>query len=69
MSKDQRKKENDALIEKMRKGESLAKVSVSATWWPPRPVIKKDLVERLFNENWRNARRRNIINLLLFYLC
>jgi|TARA_R110000868_G_scaffold260795_1_gene518907 hypothetical protein len=51
MSKEQRKKENDALIEKMRKGESLATVSVSATWWPPRPKIKKDLVKRLFDEN------------------
>lgn len=49
MSEDWRKKENDALIEKMRRGESLATVSVSATWWPPRPVIKKDL-SLLFGE-------------------
>lgn len=51
MNKDQRKKENDALIEKMRKGESLASVSVSATWFPPRPKIKKDLRKRLFDES------------------
>jgi hypothetical protein len=51
MNKEQRKKENDALIEKMRKGESLATVSVSATWWPPRPIIKKDLVKRLLDES------------------
>lgn len=49
MSNEQRKKENDALLEKMRRGESLATVSVSATWWPPRPVIKKDL-SLLFGE-------------------
>lgn len=46
---DQRKKENDALIEKMRNGESLSMVSVSSTWYPPRPVIKKDL-SLLFGE-------------------
>lgn len=51
MKEDQRKRENDALLEKMRKGESLATVSVQATWWPPRPIIKKDLVaqKRLFS--------------------
>ena len=51
MKEDQRKRENDALLEKMRKGESLAIVSVQATWWPPRPIIKKDLVaqKRLFS--------------------
>lgn len=49
MSKDQCKKENDSLIEKMRNGESLAMVSVSSTWYPPRPIIKKDL-SLLFGE-------------------
>jgi hypothetical protein len=49
MSKEQRKKENEALIERMRNGESLTAVSVSSTWWPPRPVIKKDL-SLLFGE-------------------
>ena len=64
MSKEQRKKENEALIERMRKGESLAMVSVSSTWYPPRPVIKKDLsllfgektpdpkLETVNNKNW-----------------
>jgi hypothetical protein len=51
MSKEQRKKENDALIERMRKGENLAAVSVSSTWFPPRPKIKMDLQKRLFDEN------------------
>lgn len=52
MKEDLRKKENEALIEKMRKGESLATVSVKATWWPPRPIIKKDLAlqKKLFSE-------------------
>lgn len=53
MKEDRRKKENDALLEKMRKGESLTTVSTSATWWPPRPIIKKDfaLQKKLFSKD------------------
>ena len=53
MKEDRRKKENDALLEKMRKGESLTTVSTSATWWPPRPIIKKDLAlqKKLFSKD------------------
>jgi hypothetical protein len=58
---DQRKKENDALIERMRKGESLASVSVSSTWWPPRPVIKKDL-SLLFGEKNTRPKQETVNN-------
>jgi hypothetical protein len=34
---------NDSIIDRMKKGESLASVPPQATWWPPRPVIKKNL--------------------------
>jgi len=43
MDKDKRKKENDNLIERMKKGEDLSRISPEATWYPPRPQIKKDL--------------------------
>ena len=35
-------RENADLIGRMRRGESLACVERQATWWPPRPIIKKD---------------------------
>lgn len=52
MDKDRRKKENDELLRKMRDGESLMHTKTSSTWFPPRPIIKKDLKEqkRLFLE-------------------
>jgi ribosomal protein L19E len=40
---DTRKKENQDLIERMRKGESLARCRPQDTWFQPRPIIKKDL--------------------------
>jgi hypothetical protein len=58
---DQRKKENDALIKKMRNGESLAMVSVSSTWYPPRPVIKKDL-SLLFGEKTPDPKLETVSN-------
>jgi len=40
--KENRKKANEAILDKMARGESLTTVPVSMTWFPPRPVIKKD---------------------------
>jgi len=37
-----RRKRNEEILEKFFKGESLAKVPPQATWFPPRPIIKKD---------------------------
>ena len=37
-----RKKENDDIIERMKRGDPLQRISSSATWFPPRPKIKKD---------------------------
>ena len=40
----QRKKNNDHVIALMRGGHKfLAVVDASATWWAPRPIIRKDL--------------------------
>ena len=41
--KEIRKKANDALLAKMARGESLTTVPTSMTWFPPRPIIEKDL--------------------------
>lgn len=48
--KERRAKENKALIEKMRRGESLKTVNISSTWFPPRPIIKKnkDAINKLY---------------------
>lgn len=40
--KERRKAENQDLIERMRRGESLARIPATATWFQPRPSVKKD---------------------------
>jgi len=44
-----RQKRNAELIRKMKKGESLTSFTTDGSWFPPRPVIKKDkkLVSKL----------------------
>lgn len=37
-----REAENKSIIERLRRGESITRINASATWFPPRPVIKKD---------------------------
>jgi len=43
MDEKKRKQENDRIIERMKRGENLTTVPAEATWFPPRPIIKKDL--------------------------
>ena len=38
----QRKKHNEDLINRMKQGESLQNQTAADSWFPPRPVIKKD---------------------------
>ena len=40
--KEERKKRNEDLIARMKKGESLAKINLQESWFPARPTIKKD---------------------------
>lgn len=42
---EKRKAENDELIRRMRRGESLSRCDASDTWFQPRPVIKKNKKE------------------------
>lgn len=42
---DTRSKHNSDLIRRMRNGEQLNAVDSKASWYPPRPVIKKDTNE------------------------
>ena len=37
-----RKKNNADVIERMKEGDSLQRYSAQSSWYPPRPVIKKD---------------------------
>lgn len=41
--KERRKKENERILNLMKSGDSLSTIPTSATWFPPRPTIKKDL--------------------------
>lgn len=37
------KQSNDSILSRLKRGESLATVPPEATWFPPRPLIEKDL--------------------------
>lgn len=41
-SDEERRKRNKELIERWMRGEPLNTVSPEATWFPPRPIIKKE---------------------------
>jgi hypothetical protein len=45
-----RQKHNKEIVERMRRGEELAEVDMMESWFPPRPIIKKDkkLMSRLY---------------------
>ena len=45
VSQERRARENAALIERMRAGETLSLVAPQATWWQPRALTKKDPAE------------------------
>jgi hypothetical protein len=50
-SNDIRRQHNADLIRRMRSGDSLTSFDSKASWYPPRPIIKKDAreMERVYN--------------------
>ncbi len=48
-----RKKRNQDLIKRMREGDSLKTMDSFSSWYPPRPIIKKDpqAVSKLYGPN------------------
>ena len=48
-----RKKRNKEILKKFFAGESLCLIPASMTWFPPRPIIKKDKkeIERLYGKD------------------
>ena len=55
-SRELRKQHNSELIRRMRNGEPLTSFDSKASWYPPRPIIKKDKVEmaRLYDVKARD---------------
>ena len=55
-----RNKRNKSIIERLMRGETLATVPQSATWFPPRPIIKKnqEALGKLYGDchEWENDR-------------
>ena len=53
---DLRRQHNQDLIRRMRSGESLNSFDSKASWYPPRPIIKKDIIEiaRLYGPHGRS---------------
>lgn len=62
-SSDRRRQRNSDLIRRMRNGEQLNAIDSKASWYPPRPVIKKDQDEmaRLYNGVERRASPRDAV--------
>jgi len=50
IDKERIKKANQRILDKMKRGESLVIVPAEATWFPPRPLIKKSKedIEKLY---------------------
>ncbi len=50
---DRRAAHNDQLIDRMRRGDSLWAFDSQSSWFPPRPLIKKDtkLMNKLYQNN------------------
>jgi hypothetical protein len=51
-SKNNRDLHNKDLIERMKSGDTLQRYNAQSSWFPPRPVIKKDLkaIDMLYRE-------------------
>lgn len=49
-SKGSREKHNQDIIERMKSGDTLQRYTAQSSWFPPRPVIKKDVsaIEMLY---------------------
>ena len=52
-NKKRRDKRNKDIVSRLKRGESTRTVPPEATWWPPRPIIKKDpeAIKRLYNSD------------------
>ena len=50
--KEERERRNKDLVRRMKKGENLTAYNTQDTWFPNRPLIKKDkeLIKKLYNE-------------------
>jgi hypothetical protein len=48
-----RKERNEDIVKRMKNGEDLSTIERSATWWPPRPIIKKSKkdIEKVYKKS------------------
>lgn len=53
---DRRRAHNDQLIDRMRRGDSLWAFDSQSSWFPPRPIIKKDekSIKTLYEKDVKN---------------
>jgi hypothetical protein len=51
--KDLRSRHNDIILAKFKRGESLSQHSSMSSWFPPRPVVKKNIADlnRVYNSS------------------
>lgn len=61
---DERKKRNKDIIERMKKGESLARYKPQDTWFQPRPIIKKDLTKLYGDQRTDSGDRKQPLRII-----
>ena len=60
-----RSRHNELVLEKLKKGESLSQHSSMSSWFPPRPVIKKNIgdLNKLYNGKITLKPKSNLLKL------
>ena len=61
-TKDLRNKRNQDLIRRMNEGEVLCSFDSKDSWFPPRPIIKKDkkALKRLYEKTGKNSEESDV---------
>lgn len=64
MDEKRRKEENKRIIAKLKRGEDISMVSAESTWYPPRPIIQKDLSKLYTNRQVKQKNNRNMFSIV-----
>jgi hypothetical protein len=63
MDEKRRKEENKRILDKLKHGENINTVSTEATWYPPRPIIQKDL-SKLYPDHQVKQQKKVIFSIV-----
>lgn len=62
MDDKRRNDRNKDIVDRMRAGDKLSSFSSHDSWFPPRPIIRKDksLMAKLYNEETKDSERKTL---------